>query len=157
MDHVGQYHFAVPPEQVWGAIERMDQFEGWWAWLGGFEVQGQGLHEGSVLRGVVRPPVPYRMSVEVELQRCVRCRLVDACVRGDLVGDAHLRLEAGPDATLASVAWSLEMRQLPMRIAARVAYPLLRFGHDRVVEATVSAFERQLGEHQGAPSRLSAL
>jgi len=31
-----------------------------------------------------------------------------------------------------------------MRIAARVAYPLLRWGHDRVVDATVDGLRRQL-------------
>jgi hypothetical protein len=36
------------------------------------------------------------------------------------------------------------MMQRPMRLAARVAYPLLRWGHDRVVEATVAGFRRQL-------------
>ena len=55
----------------------------------------------------------------------------------------------GGHGTTASVGWSLEMRQLPMRVAARVAYPLLRWGHDRVVEATVRAFRAQLV--QGSP------
>jgi hypothetical protein len=36
------------------------------------------------------------------------------------------------------------MTQLSMRVAARFAHPLLRWGHDRVVDATVAAFRRQL-------------
>jgi hypothetical protein len=31
-----------------------------------------------------------------------------------------------------------------MRIAARIAKPLLQWGHDRVVDATVDSFRRQL-------------
>jgi hypothetical protein len=41
------------------------------------------------------------------------------------------------------------MMQRPMRIAARVAYPLLRWGHDRVVDATVDGLRRQLVAERG--------
>jgi len=53
-------------------------------------------------------------------------------------------LAAEGDGTLASVAWTIEMMQQPMRAAARFAYPLLRWGHDRVVDATVNGLRRQL-------------
>lgn len=158
MDYAGRFTFPVAPLELWSAIERIDQFERWWSWLGDLRMDGDGLRPGSVLHGTVAPPVPYRMNVAVELGRCEPGELIDAAVTGDLAGDAHLRLEpAGPDApggdlgsasqtasTVAEVAWSLEMRQLPMRVAARFAYPLLRWGHDRVVEATVAGFRRQL-------------
>jgi hypothetical protein len=36
------------------------------------------------------------------------------------------------------------MMQRPMRVAARVAPPVLRWGHDRVVDATVAGFRRHL-------------
>ena len=144
MDYSGRFSFPVPPEELWSAIERLDQFERWWGWLGHLQVDGTGLQQGSVLRGTVSPPVPYRMRINVELTRSVRGELIDAVVSGDLAGDAHLRLRPDGQGTIADVAWSLEMLQRPMRLAARVAYPLLRWGHDRVVEATVSSFRRQL-------------
>ena len=149
MDYTGRFSFPVAPLELWAAIERIDQFERWWgSWLGDLRLDGEGLRPGSVLKGTVAPPVPYRMRVAVELGRCVPGELVDAAVSGDLAGDAHLRLEPdGRDglSTVADVAWSLEMKQLPMRVAARFAYPLLRWGHDRVVDATVAGFRRQLG------------
>ena len=144
MDYSGEFSFPVPPEELWSAIERLDQFESWWGWLGHLQVEGTELQEGSVLQGTVSPPVPYRMRIKVELTRSVRGELIDAVVSGDLAGDAHLRLRPDGQGTIADVAWSLEMMQRPMRFAARVAYPLLRWGHDRVVEATVSSFRRQL-------------
>jgi hypothetical protein len=144
MDYTGRFTFPVPPDHLWAAIERLDDFERWWGWLGHLQVEGTGLEEGSVLRGTVSPPVPYRMRVEVELQRCVPYQLIDARVTGDLAGDAHLRIHADGASSITDVDWSLEMLQRPMRVAARVAYPLLRWGHDGVVEATVSAFRRQL-------------
>ena len=147
MDYAGRFTFPVAPLELWSAIERVDQFERWWSWLGDLQLDGGGLRPGAVLRGTVAPPVPYRMRVAVELGRCEPGELIDAAVSGDLAGDAMLRLEPhgpGGEGTVAQVAWSLEMKQLPMRVAARFAYPLLRWGHDRVVEATVAGFRRQL-------------
>jgi hypothetical protein len=144
IDYRGRFEFPVPPAELWAAIGRVDQFERWWGWLDALEVEGPGLEAGSVLRGTVAPPVPYRMRVTVDLDRCVSHKLIDASVSGDLVGQAHLRLHPISGGTVAEVAWSVEMKQLPMRLAARVAYPLFRWGHDRVVEATVSGFRSQL-------------
>jgi len=112
--------------------------------LGQLELEGSGLQTGSVLRGWVRPPLPYRMHVAVELEDCVPASRIDAAVTGDLAGDAHLRLAADGAHTVTDVAWTLEMKQPAMRLAALVAYPLLCWGHDRVVEATVEAFRRRL-------------
>jgi hypothetical protein len=144
MDYAGRFAFPVSPPTLWAEMERLDQFERWWAWLGNLEIDGGGLKTGAVLHGTVAPPVPYRMHVDVELCRCVPERGIDAAVTGDLSGEAHLRLSRTSDGTVTDVAWSLEMVQWPMRVAARVAYPLLRWGHDCVVEATVNAFRSQL-------------
>lgn len=150
MDYVGRFGFPAPPSEVWTAMEQLDQFQLWWGWLGDLRADGSGLATGSVLRGTVSPPVPYRMRVAIELGRCVPGSLIDATVSGDLAGEAHLRLHPGDEGTVADVAWSLEMLQRPMRVAARVAHPLLRWGHDRVVEATVAGFRSHL---QAAGSR----
>jgi hypothetical protein len=82
--------------------------------------------------------------VRVELDSCVPPESIDASVRGDLVGDAHLRLQPHGPGTVTAVAWTVEMKQPAMRLAALVAHPLLRWGHDRVVDITVQSFRRQL-------------
>jgi hypothetical protein len=43
------------------------------------------------------------------------------------------------------------MMQRPMRVAARVASPVLRWGHDRVVDATVAGFRRHLRDPENDP------
>lgn len=144
MDYTGQFGFPVLPSELWASIERLELFEQWWGWLRDLSVDGAGLQAGSVLRGTVNPPVPYRMQLAVELTKCVPESSIDAVVSGDLAGEAHLRMRPGSGGTVADVAWSLEMLQRPMRMVARVAYPLLRWGHDRVVEATVTEFRSQL-------------
>ncbi len=143
VDYHGEFWFPVSPPQLWATIERFEQFESWWGWLADFRADGRGLVGGNVLHGTVIPPVPYRLRLKVALQRCDRPRLLEAAVAGDLRGHAVLRLAAAGSGTRVAVAWSVEMRSAPLRVAARVAYPLLRWGHDRVVEMAVSGFRRR--------------
>ena len=150
-DYRGSFRLAASPAEIWEAIEHGERFEGWWAWLREFRFDGPGLRAGTVLRGVVDPPVPYRMRIRVQLDRCDPPSLIEATVRGDLEGRARLVFEAEDGSapvptTRAEVTWSIEMKQRTMRVAARVAHPLLRWGHDRVVDATVAGFRRHLEE-----------
>ena len=94
------FHFDLAPEQLWERIEEVDQFERWWPWLSECQLEGDGLRQGSVLRGVVAPPLPYRMRLSVELGECVRPRSIDATVSGDLTGVAALRLRPEEDGHL---------------------------------------------------------
>ena len=138
------YHFDLAPEDLWDRLEQLDQFESWWPWLTGFRVDGNGLSTGSVLSGVVNPPVPYRMRLRIELIECSRPDAIDARVGGDLVGDAHLRfLTEGPGARV-EATWTVELMQPTMRLASRIARPVLQWGHDRVVEMTVAGFRRRI-------------
>lgn len=149
IDYRGTFDFDVAPCDLWDALERVDRFESWWPWLHDFTLDGAGLAKGSVLRGVVDPPLPYRMRLEVELVRCHRPRSIDAIVRGDLKGEAWLRLDPAPGGVRVEAAWTVEMMQRPMRVANRVARPLLLWGHDRVVDITVAGFRRNLGKVAG--------
>jgi uncharacterized protein YndB with AHSA1/START domain len=140
------FHLDAPPGAVWVAIERFDQYEKWWHWLSELSVEGDGLQAGSVLHGVVSPPVPYRMCIDVTIVASARPRSIEAVVSGDLVGPASLRLRRSGSGTAAEVAWTIEMMQLPMRMASRVAHPLLQWGHDRVVQWTIAGFARRTGQ-----------
>jgi carbon monoxide dehydrogenase subunit G len=144
IDYRRGFQFAVTPEQLWERIEEVDQFERWWPWLSECELEGNGLTRGSVLQGVVSPPLPYRMRIRVELGECVRQQSIQATVGGDLTGVACLTLRPEGSGTWAEVAWTIEMQQPAMRLASRFGYPLLRWGHDRVVEMTVAGFRRRI-------------
>jgi len=146
IDYRGRFGFDVAPSQLWASIERGERFESWWSWLGDFRLDGERLEVGAVMHGVVSPPVPYRMRVRVVVERCVPCRSVDAAVHGDIEGDARLVMEPAGGGTAVEVQWTIEMMQRAMRMAARVAHPLLRWGHDRVVEATVDGYRRHVEE-----------
>lgn len=140
-----EYWFPISPAQMWDTIEQYDRYPLWWTWLRQFTAHpdGCGIDDGVELRGVVVPPLPYRLSVHVTLDRCLRPALIDASVDGDLRGDASLRLAAAGDGTRATVAWTLEMVSPPLRIAARLAFPVVRWGHDQVVAMAVAGFRHR--------------
>jgi uncharacterized protein YndB with AHSA1/START domain len=143
VEYQATFWFPVPPPQIWAIIERFDLFESWWAWLADFRADDGGLVTGNVLHGTVIPPVPDRQRLDVRLQQCDRPRLIEAAIDGDVRGQAVLRLDAAGGGTRAQVAWSLRMHSAPLRVAARVAYPLMRWGHDRVVDMAVAGFRQR--------------
>ncbi|MBF6554595.1 MAG: SRPBCC family protein [Acidimicrobiales bacterium] len=138
------YRFDLAPDRLWDSIEEVDQFERWWPWLTEFRLEGDGLSAGSVLHGVVTPPLPYRMRLRVELVDCDRPHAIDATIGGDLIGIGRLRLRPAAEGTLAEVSWRVEMRQPAMRLASRIGRPVLQWGHDRVVEVTVAGFRQRI-------------
>src|SRR6185437_13413344 len=103
--HRGKYAFACPPEQLWRAMEEADQFESWWSWLSEFRLDGGVLVPGEVLRGVVAPPLPYRMRIRVELTECEPFRRILAAVSGDLEGEARLELRGSDVGSSVDVSW----------------------------------------------------
>ncbi len=146
IDYREAFWFGVGPAELWETIERFDRFESWWAWLRDFRADTDGLVAGNVLHATVLPPLPYRLRLDIRLERCEPPHTVEASVTGDACGSAVLRLEPSDDGARVSVEWSLDMVSRPLRLAALVAYPLMRWGHDRVVETAVAGFrQRALG------------
>jgi hypothetical protein len=142
----------VTPAELWSSIEHCEEFERWWPWLQEFTLEGGALRSGAVMHGVVTPPLPYRIRVDVELLVCRRPEVIDAVVHGDLEGNASLRIHANSSGGCTVEArWTVEMMQKPMRVAGRFAHPLLRWGHDRVVEVTVRSFRRHLESARSQP------
>jgi uncharacterized protein YndB with AHSA1/START domain len=137
-----EYRFPVTPEQMWDILTHFDRYPGWWAWLRDVTAvpDGTGLVDGVELSGTVVPPVPYRLSLQVRLDRCVRPSLIEATIHGDLRGSAVLRLAATDDGAVATAAWTLNPASTPLRVAARVARPLVGWGHDQVVAMAVAGF-----------------
>ena len=149
IEYDGAFAFPVSVAELWATMGRFDRFSTWWGWLHDFSVEGRGLEHGTVLHGVVVPPVPYRMRLDILVDECVPERRITALVHGDLEGAAQLSFDGDDVASRAHATWTLEMMQRPMRLAARIAPQVLRWGHDRVVEATVEGFRRHLPTEAG--------
>jgi uncharacterized protein YndB with AHSA1/START domain len=155
--YTGTHQFRIPHDELWTAIGRTDRFATWWGWLEEFRADnrtgdgltgdgrdGDGLQAGTVLRGVVAPPVPFRMRVSVEILRVKPPDEIEAAVHGDLEGTARLSVRSAGTGSTVEIEWEVEMMQRPMRIACRYGYPLMKWGHDRVVEMTLSSFRRHV-------------
>lgn len=86
IDYSGTFEFRVPITQLWAQVVQLDRFPSWWTWLQDFSVDGNGIESGAVLHGVVVPPLPYRMRLDVVLDNCVPEQSMTAYVHGDLEG-----------------------------------------------------------------------
>jgi hypothetical protein len=149
IEYERSFGFPVSPRRLWAAISQFDSFCSWWSWLHEFSVDGDALVPGTVLHGVVEPPLPYRMRIDVVVDHCEPPRRLGATVHGDLEGAAALSFNGDNHDTVVHATWSVEMMQVPMRLAARFGRPVLRWGHDRVVDATVAGFRRHLSDGPG--------
>jgi hypothetical protein len=136
--YAGEFWVPVPVEDFWRTIEDFDSYQVWWPWLRDFGAGEAGLVDGNVLRGTVVPPIPYRFRLEVRLHSCERLVVTKAILAGDLTGDATMLFDEVRGGTRVRVEWTLLMASAPMRVAARVARPLVLWGHDRIVEMAVA-------------------
>jgi hypothetical protein len=143
----GRYLFPADPDEVWRNMCRVDEFPAWWRWLRDFEVEGDGLETGGVLRGLVVPPIPYRFRVGIHLDEVQPAVGIRASLSGDLRGPAELDLIPHIDGCVLSIRWDVEMRKHSMRSAARFCRPLLVWGHDQVIEITVRRFRSIVTGH----------
>jgi hypothetical protein len=147
-EHAATFTFAAAPEQVWAVLERFDALAATWPWLRDLRIDGTGLRQGTVVRGVVAPPLPYRMRLVVVLDDCTPRRCINASVHGDLEGTARIAFDGDDSETRADARWTIEMKQPSMRVASRLAPQVLRWGHDRVVAATVNGLRKYLDKDQ---------
>ena len=132
--------FALPSpvDEVWASLERLDDYQRWWPWLVGFELNG--LAEGATAACTVQAPLPYRLRFAVDLVEVEAGRLVDGVVSGDLAGPARMELAPSRTGSLATLSWQLEPHGRLVRVLGATARPVLRWGHDRIVEAGLRQF-----------------
>jgi hypothetical protein len=162
------FFFPLPPAELWSVMERFDLFQSWWVWLADFRADQPTFAGGNVLHAVVAPPALHRLHVEARLRRCAKPRLIEGEIEGDLRGPAVLRLSETAGGTRVECIWSLALQSPPLRAAAHVAYPLMRIGHDHLIDLAVSKFRSkalslacaatsiepaQLSPRSAAPSR----
>lgn len=137
-----RYRFPVQPGDLWAAIGDTGRYRRWWPWLRRFE--GRGLVEGDRWCCVVQPPLPYPVRFTVELDEVVEGRLVAATVDGDVTGTARLEIGEHVEGCEARLVSSLAPNGRVLRVAATVAAPVVRFGHDWVLDAGARQFRSQV-------------
>jgi hypothetical protein len=144
IDFERTFVFDVTPNDLWDKLEHLAARNDFDGWLFHYTLDGQPLQTGSALNAEITPPLPYRIRLTIEFVECNRPSDITMIFHGDVEGTGSVRLLPSDESTHVTAAWKVEMKGRPMRTAARVAYPVVRWGHDRVVDATVWAFRRQL-------------
>ena len=130
--------FDEPPEQVWEAVTHPERYTTWWPWLR--RLDATGLAEGEVWVCDVQPPLPYSLRFTITIGEVVAGRSVQASVGGDITGTACVDLTPLGDATEVHVVSDLAPSAGVLRAFARVARPLVTWGHDWVLDQGVRQF-----------------
>lgn len=137
-----RYDIAAEPEVVWPTLSSVADFPTWWSWLERFD--GERLAAGEQWNCVVRPPLPYRVHFTVTIDEVVERSSVVATIRGDIAGTARVDVTpAAPGSTL-RLRSALGPSQAWLRVLARVARPLVAFGHDWVLDTGAKQFSSRL-------------
>jgi uncharacterized protein YndB with AHSA1/START domain len=136
-----RYRFPVTPEQLWQRLRLTDDYQTWWPWLR--HLDAEDLTVGDTWHCAVQPPLPYSLHFSIELRQVEAPGLVVAGVDGDIVGDARLEaapLDGGCEVRLRS---ELAPGNRHLQRIARVAAPIVRFGHDWVLDTGARQFSKR--------------
>lgn len=143
-----RYRLPLTPSEVWARISTVEQYPRWWPWLRAFD--GTDLTAGAVWSCEVRPPLPYSVRFALTVDEAVPERSVAATVRGDIVGTATIRIErigAGSDVHLIA---DLGPDNRALRVMSFTARPLVRLGHDWVLDTAARQFTERVDESRRA-------
>ena len=133
-----RHSFSVSPEELWDVMVRVDSYREWWPWLRSFDAPA--LATGEVWTAVVQPPLPYRLRFDIRLVEVEAPRVASAEVSGDIEGCARLEIEptsAGSELHLVS---ELAPTNAMLRAVAQLAQPVVRFGHEWVLDTGLRQF-----------------
>ena len=136
-----RHHFPVPRSELWEAIVRVDEYQDWWPWLRSFD--GTELKAGMQWQCRVQPPLPYSLRMVIDLDEVVAAELVTATVSGDIEGTAALHLDDAPDGSTARLVSALAPANRALKLVARAALPVVRFGHDWVLDTGARQFRER--------------
>lgn len=132
------YELPVSPTDLWEALTRVDRYQSWWPWLRSFDAQD--LAGDEVWDCLVQPPLPYRVRFSVTLDEVVPPSVVRASITGDVVGEALLEITEHSQGSRARLVSHLEPGNGFLRAVARVAAPVVRYGHDWVLDTGARQF-----------------
>lgn len=144
------YDFDVDRASVWRALSGVDEYPLWWPWLRDFRARA--LSGGDVWTCVICPPLPYRLRLRVELADVVPETFVAASVDGDVVGTASVELHDHDDGCAVRLVSDLAPANPLLRAVARSARPVVRFGHDWVLDTGARQFSQQVSAER-SPGR----
>ena len=139
-----RHWFAVPPEELWPTLTRVQDYQAWWPWLRRFD--GTAFEAGQCWNCAVQPPLPYRLRFELRLEAVEPGRAVSASITGDIQGSARIEVEPAEGGSELRLVSRLEPASRFLKIVSRSVRPIARFGHDWVIDTGLGQFDaRALG------------
>jgi uncharacterized protein YndB with AHSA1/START domain len=135
------YDFDADAAALWDAFSDIAAYRRWWPWLR--SIEGDGLVAGGVTRAVIWAPVPWLVHIRLTVLRLEPGRRVDVEVGGDFTGPASMEIAEAAAGASVRLMWQLTPAAAPLRLAARVARPLMQAGQDWVVSAGLGQFRRR--------------
>ena len=137
-----RWRFDVDPPTLWAAMSDVDSYRSWWPWLVVFDAAG--FDVGERWSCTVRPPLPYVLRFTLDLVEVDPPRCAVAHVGGDIRGSARLSVTATEDGgSEVRLESSLTPSNPFLKGVARVARPIVRFGHDWVLDTGAGQFRRR--------------
>lgn len=140
LDSDRSYEFEVTTDALWSAIAETDDYPRWWPWLSDFD--SNGLVAGDVWACTVRPPLPYRLRFAIHIDEVVPTTVVTARVSGDIEGTARLDITSHDHGCNVRLRSSLSPSGAAFGVFALFARPIVRRGHDWVLDTGARQFVR---------------
>ena len=136
------WRFAVSSAELWDCLTITEDYPNWWPWLRRFRPDG-GFRTGARWSCTVSPPLPYDVQFSVLLDEVDPARRVRARVDGDVRGDAVLSICGDRGGCTARLQSSLTPAHPVLRSFGTVARPVVRWGHDWVLDQGQRQFVAQ--------------
>lgn len=133
-----RYPFAVNADELWATIAEVDRYRAWWPWLRRLDAGGLAVGERWIC--VVQPPLPYAVRFTLTIEHVEQPYLVVARVTGDIGGTARLDIAEDGAGCVARLRSELSPSHRALQVVARVASPVVRFGHDWVLDTGARQF-----------------
>jgi hypothetical protein len=136
-----RYVFPMSADALWARIGDVAAYPTWWPWLREFD--GEKLAEGAVWQCTVQPPLPYTVRFAVTIGAIAPARSIAAKVSGDIVGSARLQIEPRAGGCEARLIAELGPEKQALRALSVAARPLVRFGHNWVLDTGARQFRKR--------------
>ncbi|MDQ6698277.1 MAG: hypothetical protein M3Z46_12555 [Actinomycetota bacterium] len=137
-----RWSFPAPADAVWDQMNAVDRYRSWWPWLRTFDADA--LDTAHTWTCAVQPPLPYSLRFAVRLDEVVPGSLVTATIAGDIEGEARLELFPADTGCAVHLVSSLAPGNRLLRAIAAVARPMVRYGHDWVLDTGARQFASRL-------------
>lgn len=145
-----QWSFHAPLGAVWNAIADADRWPLWWPGVSSVVLDpgdAQGL--GALRRYTCRGALPLRLRFDARVTRLEPPYLIEGHADGDLQGMGRCRLRRDRGQTLVRFDWQVRTTGFWLNRLAPLTHALLRWNHDRLMQAGGRGLERYL-EHDAA-------